>query len=59
MINGLEFNSTNNKLNPSDGKDRKMGYIIPTEVDDLSHYVNIFRFTIAFFIKELFYFHKQ
>ena len=49
MINGLEFNSTNNELNPSDRKDRKIGCIIPTKANDLLYHVDNFHFTIAFF----------
>ena len=59
MINGLEFYSTNNELNYSDGKDRKMGNIIPTEVDDLLYYIDNFYFTITFFRKKSSYFHIQ
>jgi len=47
----------NNKLNLSDRKDGKMGYIIPSEADDLLHYVNNFCFTVTFFVKESSYFY--
>ena len=59
MINGLEFNSANNELNPSDRKEGKIGYIIPSDIDDLLHHVDNFYFMIAFFVKESFYFYMQ
>ena len=57
MINRLEFNLINNELNPSNGKDRKMGYIISSEADDLLYYIDNFYFIVAFFAKESSYFH--
>ena len=59
MIKGLEFNSANDKLNPSNRKDGKIGYIIPLEADDLLNYINNFQFIVTFFAKESSYFHMQ
>ena len=59
MINSLEFNPSNNKSNPSDSKEEKMGYIILSDTNDLLHNVDNFCFTITFFMKKLSYFHMQ
>ena len=58
-INGYEISSSTNNLTKKDGKEGKLGFLIPQDIDLLMHHLNNFEFLILFFLKESSYLNTQ
>ena len=59
IINGMEFSSSSNELSLSDSKNGKLGFIVPTNADQLLHHVDNFCFNTAFLAKKTLYLNLQ
>jgi len=57
IIDGHTIISTDFDLSSSDGKDSKLGFIIPSTIDQAIHHIKNFVFLVAFLLKPTSYLH--
>ena len=51
IINGHEISTANDNLLASNGKDGKVGFIIPYDIDPLIHNLNNFEFIVSLILR--------